>query len=209
MEIKNTKLAGINQSIENVLSSYRSGKIDDRELSAEADRLKMVTNSELVDLTNKIRGKKFPLSSSYTFDSKRIGEMQKQRAYSLLGQPISLIQSELAKEMEARNHDFCFTLAESIFTSDYTRADKARLTNLYNSLLKETGIADDLNDRQQAQILLKQVDGITNNIGRDREELVRNVYLERSAGEIAYTRKRDSEPSLEADVIFRSKEKVV
>jgi len=157
MEIKNTKLAGINKSIENALSSFRSGGMDDKQLWKEAERLQMVTNSELVDLNGRIRQKKYPMSSNYSFESKRIGEMQKTRAYSLLGQPISLIQGELSKEIEQMNYDFAFTVSEGVFASDgYTRADKAKLTNLYNSMLKKTGVADDLNDRQQAQVLCRR-----------------------------------------------------
>ena len=50
------------------------------------------------------------------------------------------------------------------------------------------------------------MNAIIENIGQDKDKLLQNVNLARSGAEIGYTRKKDSEPSLEADVIFRKEQ---
>jgi len=161
MELRTSALRTIQSNIDAIQTSYNSKRLTDSQLKEEALKLSAELQSQIIQANSKINMAKYPRGSkSHSQESLRLSELSKQRAYSLLNAPLSLIKSEIKKENEAGNYDFSFTLLELIFASDRPDAVKGGLSNTYSQLKEVTKVNEYEDEKNQAIILQKHVNAM-------------------------------------------------
>jgi hypothetical protein len=192
MELRSSALKSIQSNIDSIQIDYTNKRIDDKGLANEARKLSAELQSQITQANSQINMAKYPRGSKgYSPESLRLSELTKQRAVMMIDKPLSLIKSEIIKEADTGNYDFCFTLCELIFASDRPDSIKALLSNTYKKLKDVTKVTEYEDEKNQALILQRHVNAMVEFEGT--ENLLTKAAMIRSQAEIKYTRAKDND----------------
>jgi len=185
-------------AIDNALLSYKQGNISAMELDAELGRISQSVDGDIQKISTDIISSKYPKSNSYDNGLKLVGEAQRQRAYNLLGQDISVIRNEMKRGIDENNFDFVFSLADSVYRNDkFTRVEQLSLDKIFGEALQKRGILEKAAEKNKLQFVKKELDAISSKVGTmDADKLVHSAQFERSRYDIVMARQNDERPKL-------------
>ena len=195
--METTSRATLNQyAIDNTLSSYLKGDLRIMEFDEKLREISQSVDNDIQKLNTDIIQSKYPKSNSYDNALKLVGEAQRTRAYTLLGQDISVIRNEMQRGINENNFDFVFTLAEGVYNNDkYSRIEQLSLDKIFNEALKQRGIYDKAKEKNKLQFVKKELDTVLSMVGKkDPTQLVHDAQFERSRYGIIQARNEDEQP---------------
>lgn len=196
-KMETTSRATLNQyAIDNTLSSYLKGDLRIMEFDEKLREISQSVDNDIQKLNTDIIQSKYPKSNSYDNALKLVGEAQRTRAYTLLGQDISVIRNEMQRGINENNFDFVFTLAEGVYNNDkYSRIEQLSLDKIFNEALKQRGIYDKAKEKNKLQFVKKELDTVLSMVGKkDPTQLVHDAQFERSRYGIIQARNEDEQP---------------
>ncbi len=201
MKWQNEELQKIDKNLNTATALFRSNVVTVASFIKVAKDLERQINTQIDEATLKLKTSKYPKSNHYSAEAKSAGESQKMRAYMLADKPISLIKSELKKEIEFQNWDFVFTLAENVFVQDRNSVEKMSLSNLYSLALKTSGSSNADDQLKQAKVLREHAIAMgageplktTGSIDEDiKSKYIQNIDRTRHLAEMNYIRSREN-----------------